>query len=230
MYRLLVTSSHIIPGQLPVPVWLHPPLVTVSSVGTLGQPQQTSNQFTKTTVATLLASTTCESPIALTLFGPSITLHSTSPHHDAKLLPSTDGRRPNRQCRQPIRLCQPSRIPEAAIYTPHGRLVFGRFPIQRRRSGAILVQQASLGIRVGTRRYASRRGTGEQHASCASVGSLTCLSLPQVVYRSKKAHLPGARWTIPVIGKFADSMNPRLENYKKQWASGALSAVSVFNM
>lgn len=52
----------------------------------------------------------------------------------------------------------------------------------------------------------------------------------QVVYRSKKAHLPGARWTIPVIGKFADSMNPRLDNYKKQWASGALSAVSVFNM
>ncbi|KAI5455024.1 RNA polymerase C-22 sterol desaturase [Naganishia albida] len=67
------------------------------------------------------------------------------------------------------------------------------------------------------------------------VGSLlalvaTLLVIEQVVYRNKKAHLPGARWTIPVIGKFADSMNPRLENYKKQWASGALSAVSVFNI
>ncbi|KAJ9097834.1 hypothetical protein QFC19_006624 [Naganishia cerealis] len=58
----------------------------------------------------------------------------------------------------------------------------------------------------------------------------TLLVVEQVVYRSKKAHLPGARWTIPVIGKFADSMNPKLDNYKKQWASGALSAVSVFNI
>lgn len=56
------------------------------------------------------------------------------------------------------------------------------------------------------------------------------LVLEQAVYRYKKRHLPGAKWTIPLIGKFADSMSPSLEGYKKQWESGALSAVSVFNM
>lgn len=60
------------------------------------------------------------------------------------------------------------------------------------------------------------------------IGSL--LVLEQVVYRYKKRHLPGATWTIPLIGKFADSMSPSMEGYKKQWASGALSAISVFNM
>jgi len=59
---------------------------------------------------------------------------------------------------------------------------------------------------------------------------ISLLILEQVVYRSKKAHLPGDKWTIPVIGKFTDSLNPTLSNYKKQWYSGALSAVSVFNM
>ncbi|KAL7421238.1 RNA polymerase C-22 sterol desaturase [Cryptotrichosporon argae] len=59
---------------------------------------------------------------------------------------------------------------------------------------------------------------------------LSLLALEQAVYRSKKAHLPGAKWTIPVIGKFADSLNPTLANYKKQWYSGALSCVSVFNI
>jgi hypothetical protein len=62
----------------------------------------------------------------------------------------------------------------------------------------------------------------------ALVGSL--LVLEQTVYRAKKRHLPGAKWTIPIIGKFTDSLNPTLEGYKKQWDSGALSAVSVFNM
>lgn len=56
------------------------------------------------------------------------------------------------------------------------------------------------------------------------------LVMEQAIYRHKKAHLPGDRWTIPVIGKFLDSMNPTLDNYKRQWASGALSAVSVFNI
>jgi C-22 sterol desaturase len=59
---------------------------------------------------------------------------------------------------------------------------------------------------------------------------LALLILEQAVYRSKKASLPGARWTIPIIGKFADSLNPTLEGYKKQWAMGELSAISVFNM
>jgi sterol 22-desaturase len=56
------------------------------------------------------------------------------------------------------------------------------------------------------------------------------LILEQTVYRSKKGALPGSRWTIPIIGKFAESLNPTLENYKRQWNSGELSALSVFNM
>ncbi|KAG6812059.1 hypothetical protein H0H92_004590 [Tricholoma furcatifolium] len=56
------------------------------------------------------------------------------------------------------------------------------------------------------------------------------LVLEQSVYRYKKRHLPGATWTIPIIGKFADSMRPTMEGYKKQWDSGALSAISVFNI
>ncbi|WVW79241.1 hypothetical protein I302_101207 [Kwoniella bestiolae CBS 10118] len=59
---------------------------------------------------------------------------------------------------------------------------------------------------------------------------ISLLLLEQLVYRTKKAHLPGAKWTIPVIGKFADSLNPTLANYKAQWNSGPLSAVSVFNI
>jgi sterol 22-desaturase len=56
------------------------------------------------------------------------------------------------------------------------------------------------------------------------------LALEQTVYRYKKKNLPGDSWTIPVIGKFADSMKPTMEGYMKQWNSGALSALSVFNM
>jgi len=59
---------------------------------------------------------------------------------------------------------------------------------------------------------------------------ISLLVLEQAVYRAKKQHLPGDKWTIPVIGKFADSLNPSLAKYKKQWYSGPLSAVSVFNM
>jgi len=59
---------------------------------------------------------------------------------------------------------------------------------------------------------------------------LSLLALEQTVYRYKKRHLPGDTWTIPLIGKFADSMKPTMEGYMKQWNSGALSALSVFNM
>ena len=59
---------------------------------------------------------------------------------------------------------------------------------------------------------------------------LALLALEQSVYRYKKGHLPGDKWTIPIIGKFTDSMSPTIEGYKKQWDSGALSAISVFNM
>lgn len=56
------------------------------------------------------------------------------------------------------------------------------------------------------------------------------LILEQSVYRYKKGNLPGAKWTIPIIGKFAESATPTMEGYQKQWDSGALSAISVFNM
>ena len=59
---------------------------------------------------------------------------------------------------------------------------------------------------------------------------ISLLVLEQAVYRYKKRHLPGAAWTIPLIGKFADSVTPTMEAYKRQWDAGALSAVSVFNM
>lgn len=59
---------------------------------------------------------------------------------------------------------------------------------------------------------------------------ISLLILEQIVYRAKKAHLPGDKWTIPIIGKFADSVNPTWANYMSQWKSGPLSAVSVFNI
>jgi C-22 sterol desaturase len=59
---------------------------------------------------------------------------------------------------------------------------------------------------------------------------LSLLILEQAIYRSKKQRLPGDRWTIPIIGKFADSVHPTLEGYQRQWDLGALSAISVFNM
>ncbi|CAL1696651.1 unnamed protein product [Somion occarium] len=59
---------------------------------------------------------------------------------------------------------------------------------------------------------------------------MSLLILEQTVYRYKKRHLPGDKWTIPIIGKFADSMKPTMEGYMKQWNSGALSAISVFNI
>ncbi|KAK0198993.1 cytochrome P450 [Armillaria mellea] len=59
---------------------------------------------------------------------------------------------------------------------------------------------------------------------------VSLLILEQSVYRYKKRHLPGDKWTIPIIGKFADSMKPTMEGYMKQWNSGALSAISVFNI
>ncbi|EMD41431.1 hypothetical protein CERSUDRAFT_110011 [Gelatoporia subvermispora B] len=75
---------------------------------------------------------------------------------------------------------------------------------------------------------ASSKGATWLYTTLAIVFAL--LALEQSVYRYKKRHLPGAAWTIPVIGKFADSLKPTLENYIKQWESGALSAVSVFNI
>lgn len=66
------------------------------------------------------------------------------------------------------------------------------------------------------------------YTSLVLIGTL--LILEQTVYRYKKRHLPGPKWTIPIIGRFTDSMNPTIEGYQRQWDSGALSAISVFNM
>ena len=76
--------------------------------------------------------------------------------------------------------------------------------------------------------FFSPSSSGWLGTTAALVAAL--LVLEQSVYRYKKRHLPGAKWTIPLIGKFADSMSPSMEGYKKQWDSGALSAISVFNM
>ncbi|KAL0950655.1 hypothetical protein HGRIS_007442 [Hohenbuehelia grisea] len=59
---------------------------------------------------------------------------------------------------------------------------------------------------------------------------ISLLVLEQSVYRYKKGRLPGSKWTIPIIGKFADSTKPTMDGYQKQWYSGALSALSVFNI
>lgn len=59
---------------------------------------------------------------------------------------------------------------------------------------------------------------------------LSILALEQAVYRSKKGRLPGSSWTIPIIGKFMDSMNPTMEGYISQWNKGPLSVLSVFHM
>ncbi|KAF9510802.1 hypothetical protein BS47DRAFT_1331527 [Hydnum rufescens UP504] len=59
---------------------------------------------------------------------------------------------------------------------------------------------------------------------------VSILILEQTRYRAKKQNLPGPSWTIPIIGKFKDSLNPTLEGYQKQWDSGELSALSVFHI
>jgi len=62
----------------------------------------------------------------------------------------------------------------------------------------------------------------------AVVASL--LLFEQYNYQKKKAGLPGPKWTIPIIGKFADSLSPSLEKYQEGWNSGPLSVASVFNI
>ncbi|PWN49644.1 putative ERG5-C-22 sterol desaturase [Violaceomyces palustris] len=59
---------------------------------------------------------------------------------------------------------------------------------------------------------------------------ITGLVSEQVLYWKKKGGLPGPKWTIPIIGKFADSLNPSLEKYQEGWNSGPLSVASVFNI
>ncbi|TIA87037.1 hypothetical protein E3P99_03441 [Wallemia hederae] len=78
----------------------------------------------------------------------------------------------------------------------------------------------------------SREASGGNHAvlNTVLVVVASLLVLEQAVYKWKKGHLPGPSWSIPIIGRFADSLNPSLENYMSGWKLGDLSAVSVFNI
>jgi C-22 sterol desaturase len=67
-------------------------------------------------------------------------------------------------------------------------------------------------------------------AATVLVVILTLLACEQIIYRRRKAHLPGPSWTVPVLGKFLDSMNPSMSNYMKGWNSGPLSVASVFHI
>jgi hypothetical protein len=70
----------------------------------------------------------------------------------------------------------------------------------------------------------------ELYPLCSLLTGCVLVLCRQVRYRSKKSHLPGPTWTIPVIGKFLDSMKPSIENYKAGWDLGELSVASVFHM
>jgi C-22 sterol desaturase len=51
----------------------------------------------------------------------------------------------------------------------------------------------------------------------------------QVDYLTKKKHLPGPSFKVPIIGSMMDSMKPTFDKYNSKWKSGDLSCVSVFN-
>ncbi|GAA5990567.1 hypothetical protein JCM10908_003134 [Rhodotorula pacifica] len=51
----------------------------------------------------------------------------------------------------------------------------------------------------------------------------------QALWRSRKKHLPGKQWQIPIIGQFAESLNPTMQAYKRSWST-PLASVSVFNI
>ncbi|KAF9523589.1 cytochrome P450 [Crepidotus variabilis] len=59
---------------------------------------------------------------------------------------------------------------------------------------------------------------------------VSLLLVEQWLWRYRKGSLPGDKWMIPIIGKFADSTRPSMQAYQKQWDMGALSATSVFNI
>lgn len=48
---------------------------------------------------------------------------------------------------------------------------------------------------------------------------LSLLVLEQSVYRYKKKHLPGAKWTIPVIGKFAGGCRLVEARHNASWVA-----------
>ncbi|GAA5872505.1 hypothetical protein JCM8547_006932 [Rhodosporidiobolus lusitaniae] len=66
-------------------------------------------------------------------------------------------------------------------------------------------------------------------ATAVLVVVITLLLAEQSLWRYRKQHLPGHSWQIPVIGQFAESLNPTMEAYKRSWAT-PLASVSVFNI
>ena len=62
--------------------------------------------------------------------------------------------------------------------------------------------------------------------------TLVCLILvwDQVSYIQKKGSIAGPRFKVyPIIGPFLESLDPKFEEYKAKWDSGALSCVSIFH-
>ncbi|KAK4214424.1 cytochrome P450 [Rhypophila decipiens] len=51
----------------------------------------------------------------------------------------------------------------------------------------------------------------------------------QVMYLQQKGSIAGPRFKIPLVGPFAQALDPKWEGYLKQWASGPLSCVSIFH-
>jgi len=50
-----------------------------------------------------------------------------------------------------------------------------------------------------------------------------------VMYQLRKGPLAGPMFKIPLVGPFLPALYPDFEKYKRQWASGDLSCVSVFH-
>ncbi|GAA5959567.1 hypothetical protein JCM21900_003200 [Sporobolomyces salmonicolor] len=71
--------------------------------------------------------------------------------------------------------------------------------------------------------------TSKSFATSVLAILITLLIAEQTLWRYRKAHLPGHSWQIPVIGQFAESLNPTMEAYKRSWST-PLATVSVFNI
>lgn len=71
--------------------------------------------------------------------------------------------------------------------------------------------------------------TGISPLALAITIFLGLLVWEQVDYLTKKKHLPGPAFKVPLIGSMMDSMKPTFDKYNSKWKSGDLSCVSVFN-
>ncbi|MCJ1413864.1 RNA polymerase C-22 sterol desaturase [Xylographa parallela] len=58
---------------------------------------------------------------------------------------------------------------------------------------------------------------------------VSLIAYDQISYLWRKGSIAGPNWKIPFVGPFFDSINPKMDKYKAQWASGELSCVSVFH-